>query len=66
MPPIVSLILANLPAIVKSGQTVVEFVRRERKAMTQRGEWTDADERAFTDLLAAAGRSPAWQQDSQA
>lgn len=63
MAPIVSLILANLPAIVKSGQTVVEFVRRERTAMTQSGEWTDADERAFADLLVAAGRSPAWQQD---
>lgn len=65
MPPLVAVIISNLPAIIKSGQTVVEFVRRERAAMVQKQEWTEADERAFADLLAAAGRSAAWQQDGQ-
>jgi hypothetical protein len=63
MPPLLALVVANLPAIVKSGQTVVEFIRRERQVAVQSGEWTDAHEAEFSALLAAAGRSPAWQPD---
>lgn len=63
MPPLLALVVANLPAIIKSGQTVIEFCRRERTVAVQSGEWTDAHEAEFAALLAAAGRTPAWQPD---
>lgn len=63
MPPLLAIVVSNLPAIIKSGQTVIEFIRRERAVAVQSGEWTDAHESEFAALLAAAGRSPAWQPD---
>ncbi len=63
MPSLFALIAANLPAIIKSGMTVIEFCRRERAVAVQSGEWTDQHEREFAELLVAAGRAPHWQAD---
>lgn len=61
---ILALVLANLPAIVKGGTAVIDFISQVRAAAHQSGEWDTAHEAAFQQLLANAGALPESQPDA--
>jgi uncharacterized protein (UPF0264 family) len=53
-------ILAMLPQAIQAGQSLFDFFQHVRKTAKQTGEWDDAHEAAFQEVLAAAGNSPQW------
>ena len=63
--PVVTLILANLPAIISAGEAGYKFIMSVRSAAQQSGEWTAAVEAEFKAKLAAEVVDPAWQPDSK-
>lgn len=60
---ILALVLSNLPAIVKGGTAVIDFISQVRTAASQSGEWDATHEAAFQTLLANARALPESQPD---
>jgi len=62
---LIGLILTNLPTI-KSGAThLINFVREQRLALRQSGEWTPDMDREFEAELARRAGSSAYRPDNR-
>ncbi|NBV22263.1 MAG: hypothetical protein EBS05_10150 [Proteobacteria bacterium] len=53
-------ILALAPQFISAGKSLFDFVQHVRATAQQTGEWDDAHEAAFQQVLATAGQSPEW------
>jgi hypothetical protein len=61
--PILTLILANLPAIIQGGTAAWQFISKVREAAQQTGEWNAEHEALFQAQLTVAQAAPQWQPD---
>lgn len=60
---ILPIVIANLPAIVKLGESGINFILNLRRAAIQTGEWTAEAEAAFQSDLMQDALAPEWQPD---
>ena len=65
MTAIITLVLANLPAIISLGKSGYDLVHAIRVAAQQSGEWSDAAEAEFQKKLADEEIDPAWLPDAK-
>ena len=56
----IAAILALAPQFISAGKSLFDFISHIRETAQQSGEWDDAHEVAFQQVLAAAGQSPQW------
>lgn len=54
-------VIALLPSIISAVTSGVEAIRKIRQAAKQTGEWTDAQEAEFQDLISKLNTEPQWQ-----
>lgn len=65
MTALIPLFLANLPALIKAGGELVQYVKDFRTAAQQSGEWSEDHEIEFQATLQNCGGLPEWQTDEQ-
>lgn len=55
---VIAEILANLPALIQDGETLIRVVTSIRQTAQQAGEWDASHETAFQTILTNAATSP--------
>lgn len=62
---ILSIVIANLPALIKAGQAGFEFVQSVREAAQQNEEWTPEMESVYQTAMNDANNAPESQTDAE-
>ena len=62
---VISLIISNLPALIKAGQAVWDLVNDVRAAARQSNTWDAAAQAKYNELILILANSPEQQPDAK-
>lgn len=60
MSAIISIFLANLPALISAGESLVDYISSMKSTLSQTAEWGADQDAQWQQTLIAAGKDPEW------